>query len=84
MTTIAFIGLGNMGSPMAQNLITAGFNLQIFDLVEELTCPLAEQGALVCHSLQQVVENADVVITMLPAGEHVSQFIWAMKTIRGC
>jgi len=71
MTTIAFIGLGNMGSPMAQNLIAAGFNLQIFDLVEELTRPLAEQGALVCHSLQQVVENADVVITMLPAGEHV-------------
>lgn len=71
MTTIAFIGLGNMGSPMAHNLITAGFNLQIFDLVEELTRPLAEQGALVCHSLQQVVENADVVITMLPAGEHV-------------
>ena len=71
MTTIAFIGLGNMGSPMAHNLISAGFNLQIFDLVEELTRPLAEQGALVCHSLQQVVENADVVITMLPAGEHV-------------
>ncbi|EGA63751.1 3-hydroxyisobutyrate dehydrogenase [Vibrio brasiliensis] len=71
MTTIAFIGLGNMGSPMAHNLITAGFNLQIFDLVEELTRPLAEQGAMVCHSLQQVVENADVVITMLPAGEHV-------------
>lgn len=71
MTTIAFIGLGNMGSPMAHNLITAGFNLQIFDLVEELTRPLAEQGALVCHSLQQVVENADVVMTMLPAGEHV-------------
>lgn len=71
MTTIAFIGLGNMGSPMAHNLITAGFNLQIFDLVEELTRSLAEQGAMVCHSLQQVVENADVVITMLPAGEHV-------------
>lgn len=71
MTTIAFIGLGNMGSPMAHNLIAAGFNLQIFDLVEELTRPLAEQGALVCHSLQQVVENADVVMTMLPAGEHV-------------
>lgn len=71
MTTIAFIGLGNMGSPMAHNLIAGGFNLQIFDLVEELTRPLAEQGALVCRSLQQVVENAHVVITMLPAGEHV-------------
>ncbi|KGY13964.1 3-hydroxyisobutyrate dehydrogenase [Vibrio tubiashii] len=71
METIAFIGLGNMGAPMARNLISAGFNVQVYDLVESLTKPLAEAGAKVCDSLKNVVEGADVVISMLPAGEHV-------------
>ncbi|MCZ4293217.1 3-hydroxyisobutyrate dehydrogenase [Vibrio sinaloensis] len=71
MTRIAFIGLGNMGAPMAQNLINAGCHLQVFDLVEALTRPLVEAGATLCHSLKDVVTNVDVVITMLPAGEHV-------------
>lgn len=71
MATIAFIGLGNMGSPMAHNLIAAGFDLQVYDLVEDNTRPLAAAGAKVCHSLQQVVTDASAVVTMLPAGEHV-------------
>lgn len=71
MTRIAFIGLGNMGEPMAQNLINAKFELQVFDLVEELAHPLVEAGAKLCKSIEEVVTNADVVVTMLPAGEHV-------------
>ncbi|MEZ8101788.1 3-hydroxyisobutyrate dehydrogenase [Vibrio bivalvicida] len=71
METIAFIGLGNMGAPMAINLVSAGQNVQVYDLVESLTQTLAEAGAKVCDSLESVVEGADVVITMLPAGEHV-------------
>ncbi|MCG9578745.1 3-hydroxyisobutyrate dehydrogenase [Vibrio tubiashii] len=71
METIAFIGLGNMGAPMATNLVNAGFNVQVYDLVESLTRPLAEIGARVCDSLESVVDQADVVISMLPAGEHV-------------
>lgn len=73
METIAFIGLGNMGSPMAHNLVAAGHKLQVFDLVHSLTAPLAQEGAKVCDSLAQVVEGASVVITMLPAGQHVRQ-----------
>ncbi|MEF1291383.1 NAD(P)-binding domain-containing protein, partial [Vibrio sp. M260118] len=71
METIAFIGLGNMGAPMALNLVSAGFNVQVYDLVESLTKPLTEAGAKVCDSLKNVAEGADVVISMLPAGEHV-------------
>lgn len=71
MTRIAFIGLGNMGEPMAQNLINAKYELQVFDLVEELAHPLVEAGAKLCKSIEEVVTNADVVVTMLPAGEHV-------------
>lgn len=71
MTRIAFIGLGNMGEPMAQNLINAKFELQVFDLVEELAHPLVDAGAKLCKSIEEVVTNADVVVTMLPAGEHV-------------
>lgn len=71
MTTIAFIGLGNMGAPMAENLLKAGFNVQVFDLVEETVSKLASLGAQPAESTEQVVKGAQIVITMLPAGEHV-------------
>ncbi len=71
MTTIAFIGLGNMGAPMAENLLKAGFTVQVFDLVEETVSKLASLGAQPAESTEQVVKGAQVVITMLPAGEHV-------------
>ena len=71
MTTIAFIGLGNMGAPMAENLLKAGFTVQVFDLVEETVSKLASLGAQPAESTEQVVKGAQIVITMLPAGEHV-------------
>ncbi|KJY84685.1 3-hydroxyisobutyrate dehydrogenase [Vibrio galatheae] len=71
METIAFIGLGNMGGPMALNLLNAKLSVKVYDLVDSLAKPLADAGATVCQDLQSVVEDADVVITMLPAGEHV-------------
>lgn len=43
MSTIAFIGLGNMGAPMAENLLSAGFKVQVFDLVKEAVSKLAEK-----------------------------------------
>lgn len=71
MDKIAFIGLGNMGSPMAKNLLKAGLNVEVFDLnpnaVEELTA----LGASSADSVQQAVQGADVVVTMLPASQHV-------------
>lgn len=71
MTTIAFIGLGNMGAPMAKNLINAGCKVQVFDLVTESVEQLRSQGAVATSSIEEVVKDASVVVTMLPAGEHV-------------
>ncbi|EOW0799527.1 3-hydroxyisobutyrate dehydrogenase [Vibrio parahaemolyticus] len=71
MDKIAFIGLGNMGAPMAKNLLKAGLNVEVFDLnpnaVEELTA----LGASSADSVKQAVQGADVVVTMLPASQHV-------------
>lgn len=71
MSTIAFIGLGNMGAPMAENLLKAGFSVRVFDLVKEAVDQLADKGAVATDSVEQAVKGAQTVITMLPAGEHV-------------
>lgn len=71
MTRVAFIGLGNMGAPMAQNLVKAGFKLSVFDLVAESVAQLVRAGASAASSASDAVKEADVVITMLPASKHV-------------
>ena len=71
MATIAFIGLGNMGNPMAANLVKAGHAVQGFDLVPENLTTAKEHGVTVMASAIAAVKDADVVITMLPAGKHV-------------
>ncbi|MGR5076631.1 3-hydroxyisobutyrate dehydrogenase [Photobacterium swingsii] len=71
MNTIAFIGLGNMGSPMVKNLLKAGCSVRVFDINEAAAKALSPLGAVVTHSLEDVVKGVDTVITMLPAGEHV-------------
>jgi 3-hydroxyisobutyrate dehydrogenase len=71
MTRVAFIGLGNMGAPMAQNLLKAGFKLSVFDLVAESVAQLVKAGASAASSASDAVKDADVVITMLPASKHV-------------
>lgn len=71
MTTIAFIGLGNMGLPMAQNLAKSGFVLKGYDLSAD-SCSAAKAAGLgIAASAQAAVAEADVVLTMLPAGRHV-------------
>ena len=72
MSTVAFIGLGNMGGPMAKNLIAAGHALRVFDLSEAACAALAEAGAAVSSSPAEAADGADVIISMLPAGKHVS------------
>jgi 3-hydroxyisobutyrate dehydrogenase len=71
MATIAFIGLGNMGGPMAANLVKAGHNVVAFDLVEASRSQAKSDGAAIAESSVGAVKGADVVITMLPAGKHV-------------
>jgi 3-hydroxyisobutyrate dehydrogenase len=71
MSSIAFIGLGHMGAPMAQNLLKAGHQLAVFDLVPAAMKMLADSGATAADSAAQAVKDAQVVITMLPASKHV-------------
>lgn len=71
MTTIAFIGLGHMGLPMARNLLNAGFNLRVFDLLQAAVEDLAKDGAQAASSALDAVQNANVVVSMLPASRHV-------------
>lgn len=68
MTKIAFIGLGNMGSPMAKNLIKAGHDVIGFDLNEEAIIDLCALGATGAVSVADCVSDAEVVVTMLPNG----------------
>lgn len=71
MTTVAFIGLGNMGNPMAANLVKAGHAVHGFDLMPENLTVAREHGVIVMANAVAAVKDADVVITMLPAGKHV-------------
>src|SRR5258706_4125884 len=71
MANIAFIGLGNMGGPMAANLVKAGHKVIAFDLVEASRNQAKADGAAIADSATAAVKGADVVVTMLPAGKHV-------------
>ena len=73
MATIAFIGVGNMGNPMARNLVKAGHAVRAFDLSADLLAKAAAGGATAAPSAAEAVKGAEVVITMLPAGKHVAQ-----------
>lgn len=69
MTRIGFVGLGNMGGPMARNLVAAGHQVKVFDLVPELAAAVtggqAQPNAAAC------AQDVDVFVSMLPAGRHV-------------
>lgn len=71
MTTIAFIGLGNMGNPMAANLVKAGHAVHGFDLVPANLDTARDNGITVAGDAGAAVKGAEIVITMLPAGKHV-------------
>jgi 3-hydroxyisobutyrate dehydrogenase len=71
MARIAFIGLGHMGGGMAPNLAKAGHEVRAFDLVPEAVERAAQGGCSSASSAGDAVKDADVVITMLPAAQHV-------------
>ena len=71
MAAIGFIGLGNMGAPMAANLATAGHRVTGFDLVPRAMEALTTKGGHVVASLAEVAGAGDIMITMLPAGPQV-------------
>ncbi|MEV6415829.1 3-hydroxyisobutyrate dehydrogenase [Kribbella sp. NPDC051718] len=71
MKAVAFVGLGNMGGPMAANLVKAGYAVTGFDPVEAARALATEAGVVVTASAAEAVVGAEVVITMLPSGRHV-------------
>ncbi|AZU04203.1 3-hydroxyisobutyrate dehydrogenase [Glycocaulis alkaliphilus] len=71
MAVIAFIGLGNMGSGMAVNLVKAGHEVRGFDLNQDAVAVFSGQGGKAASSVLEAVSGADAVVTMLPAGKHV-------------
>ncbi len=73
MATIGFIGLGNMGAPMARNLLAAGHQLTIYDISPPAMMPLLQAGATAADDVSETASRANFVITMLPAGEHVRE-----------
>src|ERR1700722_19814105 len=72
---IGFIGLGNMGAPMAANLLRAGHQVTGFDLNAAALVALTAAGGTAAASAAEAAKGADIIITMLPAGEHVRE-VW--------
>ncbi len=75
MTTIAVIGLGNMGGPMAQNLVKAGHGVTGFDLSPAAIEEARAGGVAIAKSVAEAVKGAEAIVTMLPAGKHV-RAVW--------
>ena len=73
MTAIGFIGLGNMGAPMAANLVKAGHQVTGYDILPAAVAALAAAGGRAAASAAEAVAAGDVVITMLPAGQQVRE-----------
>ena len=68
---VGFVGLGIMGTPMARNLLAAGYDLTVHNRSREKAEALAAEGATVAESPKEVAESADVVVTMLPGPPEV-------------
>jgi 3-hydroxyisobutyrate dehydrogenase len=73
MAKVAFIGLGNMGGPMAANLLKAQHQVTGFDLSASALNAIVDKGGKGAVSAAEAVKGAEVVITMLPAGKHVRE-----------
>ena len=73
MARIGFIGLGNMGLPMAQNLIKAGHQVDGFDVFGSAVEKLVAAGGSAAETVKVAASRADVVITMLPSGKEARE-----------
>jgi 2-hydroxy-3-oxopropionate reductase len=72
---VGFIGLGIMGKPMVRNLIKAGHQLSVYDIVPETVAELAAAGATACKSGKEVASGSEAIITMVPDGPEVETAI---------
>ena len=71
MASIGFLGLGNMGRPMAENLVKAGHKVRGFDLSAEALAAFGAAGGIATASAAEAVNDAEIIVSMLPAGPHV-------------
>jgi 3-hydroxyisobutyrate dehydrogenase-like beta-hydroxyacid dehydrogenase len=81
METVGFIGLGNMGGPVAGHIQRAGFPMVVYDLREEATRPFEERGAKVADSVAALARQSEIVITALPMPSDVEQVASGMNGI---
>jgi 2-hydroxy-3-oxopropionate reductase len=81
MKNIGFIGLGIMGKPMAKNLLKAGYNLIVYDIISEPVQELVRAGAKGARSSQDVASQSEVIITMLPNSPEVREVVIGEKGI---
>lgn len=81
MSTIGFIGLGQMGSPMAANLIKGGHSLKVFDISEDAVQTLVNQGAVAAATPAEAASEAEFIVTMLPNGALVRNTIFGENGI---
>ena len=81
METVGFIGLGNMGAPVAGHIQRAGFPLVVFDLRDEAAQPFRERGARVVNSAAELAQRSDVIVTALPMPDDVEQVVRGAKGI---
>ena len=72
---IGFVGLGIMGKPMSKNLLKAGYDLVVYDLVKPAVDEVAACGAKVGKSAKDVAQQSDIIITMLPNSPHVKMAV---------
>jgi 3-hydroxyisobutyrate dehydrogenase len=75
VVNVAWIGLGNMGGPMAANLVKSGHRVKGFDVTEAAKAAATENGVVVQNSIADVVADADFVFTMLPTGKHAREVV---------
>jgi 3-hydroxyisobutyrate dehydrogenase len=71
MNNVTFIGLGHMGHPMVKNLLKAGYNVKVYDIVPAAIQALTAHGAIAAESIADAVKDADVIFTMLQTGQQV-------------
>ena len=78
---IAFIGVGNMGNPMADQLVKAGKEVKVYDVSPEVIQKAKEAKLNVVDTLDEVLKDANFVISMLPEGKHVKSLYFGEKSI---
>ena len=78
---VAFIGLGAMGGPMAQNIVKKGTNLSVYDIEKSKMDPLIDLGSKPGKSIKDTIENAEIIITMLPSTDNVRSVICSAEGV---